>query len=303
MRSCVLAQEAISRGISCVFAGEVTELKWVRERIESLGFQEIYYDNLEELEPSGEDIVVIDSYSLPLTSKFNDITKWKKIVAISDKSTPDFNAQVVVSQSILHSRRTSNGVKQLSGSTYLLLRDVASLSSNLNSAEQILKVLVVGGGTDPFYFCSNLASFLTHQEFSPAIEFHFFTPHKIPSSLNTKIDFIHHEIGPELDEIMTKVDLAFTLASTTSFEFLARNIPVGIAVAISNQDQNYEELLANKLALGIGYRETSGSWNFDIMAITNLLESAELRSELKSRANEINFSDGAVNVLDEILKD
>lgn len=303
MRSSVLAQEAISRGISCVFAGEVSELKWVRERIERLGFQEIYYENLEDLEPSVDDIVVVDSYFLPLTSQFNDIKKWKRIVAISDKSTPDYNAQIVVSQSILHSRRFLNGVKRLSGSQYLLLRDFTSLSNNLYSPEQVLKVLIVGGGTDPFNFCSTLVSSLVTLAFDLPVEFNVFTPHQISFPQIPNIVIVRHEIGHDFDKVATNMDLAFTLASTTSLEFLARNIPIGIARAVPNQNQNYEELLENGLAIGIGSRDTSGFWKFDIMAITNLLSSVKLRSDLKSRATEFDFVNGARNVLNEILED
>ena len=301
MRTSVLAQEAISRGISCVFVGQVSDLKWVRERIDNLGFEEIHYTNLEDFSSSINDVVVVDSYVLPLTSQFNDITRWKKIVAISDKSTPNFNAQIVVSQSILHFRKFENGVKYLSGSEYLLLRNIASVRNNSDSSDLVLQILIVGGGTDPFHFCPNLANLLSLQKFNQAIECHFFTPHQIPQSLNPKMTFKRHDIGPEIDEIAAKTDLAFTLASTTSLEFLSRQIPIGISVAVSNQQQNYDEILASKLAVGIGYRDAIGLWNFDISAIENLVNSLELRSVLKVRASELDFSNGAANVLEEIL--
>ena len=53
--------------------------------------------------------------------------------------------------------------------------------------------------------------------------------------------------------------------------------------------------------VGIGYRDAIGLWNFDISAIENLVNSLELRSVLKVRASELDFSNGAANVLEEIL--
>ena len=58
MRSSVVAEEAISQGISSIFIGDVTQLNWLEKYISSIGFDAIY-SNLHSFSPDPSNDVLI----------------------------------------------------------------------------------------------------------------------------------------------------------------------------------------------------------------------------------------------------
>jgi hypothetical protein len=99
-----------------------------------------------------------------------------------------------------------------------------------------------------------------------------------------------------------KCDLAFTLASSLSIELIAREVPLGVAYAFDNQEDGFHELVSLSLALPIGERDIQGNWIFDKDNLTELIISASLRNQLRSRMSGLIDFKGAERVALEILK-
>ena len=70
MRSSAIAEEAISRGVPCLFVGKISELDWVRERIRGLGFMQVFENTSEFVPDKNQDILIIDSYEIPADHEF-----------------------------------------------------------------------------------------------------------------------------------------------------------------------------------------------------------------------------------------
>lgn len=301
MRSSVLAEEAILRGFECVFVGEISGLDWVRKRIDSLPFSEKYFEGIENLAFSKEDTLVVDSYEMPKSSQFRDPKKWRNIISIADEVTPDFSANLIISQSALPLTGTSLSPKVLSGPRYLLLRKGVSKSSRVWKPSEPLNVVIIGGGSDPFGFCQGFSQIIPGLNIESNVDFHFFSPSLLTNVTRENVRITTHELGIGLDQILETADLAFTLASTTSFELLARNIPIGIAAAVYNQNRNYSQFLAANLAKSIGIMEEPKRWRFDTEVIEDLLNVPESRSALTNHEISQNAYNGASEVMDVIV--
>ena len=109
------------------------------------------------------------------------------------------------------------------------------------------------------------------------------------------------QIGFQLDLEASDADLVFTTASTTSLEFLAREIPVGLGCAVDNQQEYYESLVGAKVAMPVGeFRE--GKWKLDHAKMADLINSGELRKALEKKSAGLLDLKGAERIVDEILK-
>jgi spore coat polysaccharide biosynthesis predicted glycosyltransferase SpsG len=96
-------------------------------------------------------------------------------------------------------------------------------------------------------------------------------------------------------------DLAFTTASTTGLEFIAREIACGVACVVDNQKQYYKVLVENEVVYPIGTFKDS-TWELDESAILRLLESQELRESLRDRCKNYIDLMGATRIADAILE-
>ena len=117
----------------------------------------------------------------------------------------------------------------------------------------------------------------------------------------SRVNFLRHTIGADLDLISNDVDLVFTTASTSSLEFLAREIPMGVACAIDNQVDFYEQLGSLGCALQIGSYGSDGKWRLNMHSIRELLESQALRESLRRTIDSLVDNRGAVRVMNSLL--
>ena len=116
--------------------------------------------------------------------------------------------------------------------------------------------------------------------------------------LDSRFKFI--EIGPLLDELTQSVDLVLTTSSTSSLEFIARGLCVGVACAVDNQRQYYDSLGHTGAAAQIGIRNSSGKWELEEEVIFNLVTSPELRKKLVSNSVGLIDFNGASRIVDAI---
>ena len=297
MRLSVIGEELVARGNQVIFVGDVSDVPWVKRRLLSLKFSNVLKEESEYKSNSENDVLILDSYHLPINHSFLAPNNWGKIVVIADKLTPYYQANLIIHPGILHDWKPHTTGKFVSGAKFIPLRKsiVKNVKKKIDSDE--LKIIVVGGGTDFFNFVNAVSEILI--SLPNRFQANLFTN----KSTNRQLDqrFTINPIGVNLDEKCAGADLVFTTASTSSLEFLARGVAVGIGCATENQKHNFDTLINLNLAAPIGlYFENE--WKMNIDTIRNLIVDKQLRNKLVSRGNELIDLKGSSRIVDQILK-
>jgi spore coat polysaccharide biosynthesis predicted glycosyltransferase SpsG len=297
MRLSVIGEELVARGNEVIFVGDVSDVPWVKRRLLSLKFSNVLKEESEYKSNSKNDVLILDSYHLPINHSFLAPNNWGKIVVIADKLTPYYQANLIIHPGILHDWKPHTTGKFVSGAKFIPLRKsiVKNVKKKIDSDE--LKIIVVGGGTDFFNFVNTVSEILI--SLPNRFQANLFTN----KSTNRQLDqrFTINPIGVNLDEKCAGADLVFTTASTSSLEFLARGVAVGIGCATENQKHNFDTLINLNLAAPIGlYFENE--WKMNIDTIRNLIVDKQLRNKLVSRGNELIDLKGSSRIVDQILK-
>jgi spore coat polysaccharide biosynthesis predicted glycosyltransferase SpsG len=298
MRSSALAEELIGRGFESIFVGQVDGLDWVKERIDNLGFSRIIEGSTNFISDPAKDILILDSYEINLSDDFINRDKWKKIISISDDTTPKYICDLVIHPGLDSGWLKDSITPFLFGPEYILIRkSIQKAPSTLLSDEQELQIVVVGGGSDPTGFCSAIADFL--QQIDMRFQATFITD--FPITLNGPHKFRAMPNGDVFDKIAGAANLILTTASVSSLEFIAQEIPVGIACAVENQRLNYESLAAANVAIQIGEFSNSLGWQLNLGAIRNLISNPSARTKLRENCSSYIDLDGASRVADVLV--
>jgi len=297
MRSSVLAEEAISRGIECVFVGEISGLEWVSARIAKLGFSQVIMDQHLFEADTESDVLILDSYSIPISDQFIAKKNWKLLLSICDKITPKYESDIELHPGLATFNSNHSMPTVLSGADYVLIRKGIGKSKREKNLGGLLKVLVVGGGSDPFGFVEAIARVLSGTNLE--LEIHTFTNNAIPNV--SQVRFVNHQFGSDLDLIANYVDIVFTTASTSSLEFIAREIPTGVVCAVDNQQDYYDQLGGFGYASQIGIYNSDGGWDFDLNSIKELLESEEKQNSLRKATQSLIDLQGSARVVDTLV--
>jgi spore coat polysaccharide biosynthesis predicted glycosyltransferase SpsG len=295
MRLSALAEAVLAEKIEAIFIGEITELPWVTKRLDEMGFSKILASDEDFVPNSETDILILDSYSIPIENNFIQPRKWLHVVAISDSLTPLYQTSLTVYPEI--ETKDRNGLKRkiLSGPKYILLRKGIRGKVNSSKLNDKIKIVVTGGGSDPFDFSGEMSRILAD------IDLDFQVTFLVSRVSNCKADsrFIFVDIGPSLDEIIDEADIVFTTASTTCLEMIAREIPVGVVCAVENQLETYESLSRLGIVQVIGFKDSE--WKIDIKSVKDLIDSPSIRSQLITRNTGIIDQMGSARVLKAIL--
>lgn len=297
MRCSAIIEEAAARGTSCVVIGQLGGLRWLEDRL--LGIGAVHYEDEDSFEiTDGEDILVIDSYEIPVTHEFIQPKNWKTVVSISDDATPNYLASLVIHPGIDDFRSAESAYRVLKGTEFIPLRKSIKKSLRVNNSP-LRKIVIFAGGVDNFGFALNLARYLKEiSEFNEAV--FFSNPQSEITSLDSR--FVVRDFGPLLDVELENADLVFTTASTSSLEIIAREIPVGICFSVDNQISYFEALTKEGVAFGIGNLNPAKDWELNKVAIERLITDSNLRDQLS--ANSSGYVDllGSQRLVDEILK-
>jgi spore coat polysaccharide biosynthesis predicted glycosyltransferase SpsG len=296
MRSTAIAEEAIKRGITTIFVGKISELGWVDERIKNLGFTEVHESPAEFSPKVSQDILIIDSYTIPPSDEFVQELNWNKVVSIFDHVTPDYSCDLRIHPGLTTVWPDKRARRTLSGPMFVPLRKSIRKSKS-DSAPSRLDLLVTGGGSDTFGFVPAVAKVLS----SLSGDFQVTLFPSTSSGHNYDKRFVISRIGLDLDLVSDSVELVLTTASTTSLEFLARGTAVGVGCAVDNQELYYKELGNGNYAAPIG-KYLNGVWVLNVDLIRDLILSQALRSELIAKSNDLIDLRGAERIIDEILK-
>jgi spore coat polysaccharide biosynthesis predicted glycosyltransferase SpsG len=213
-----------------------------------------------------------------ISEPFVSRSKWKKIIVIADNDTPKFECDLIIHPGLDNEWLKDSVIPVLYGPEHLLIRkSIKKITDAQNLPKTGPKIVVLGGGSDPSKFCRTVfVALKSIQELFTAV---IFTNDIFRDELDGR--FIVLPIGDALEETISTANLVLTPASTSSFEFIAREIPMGIACAAENQRLNFNTLVSRKLAYPIGIYSKKDGWAIDGPAIHRLIIDADLRKELK----------------------
>ena len=297
MRSSAIAEELMARGEEVIFVGQISDLIWVEERVASLGFANIYNSSTNFFPNSISDVLLLDSYEISVDDDFIAPKNWLHIVAIVDELTPNYRCNLRIHPGLDSNWVGDSKVPILAGPKYIPFR--SSLSENLHVASQEqcqLKIAVVAGGSDLYGLVNEIAGILL--SLPEPFEAYLFSNFALKPSLDSRFHYI--EVGAQLDGLTKNVDLVLTTSSTSSLEFLARGLCVGIACSVDNQEQYYNSLGELAVAAQIGFRNLQNVWELDKEKIYSLVTSSELRGNLIAKAKGLIDFNGASRIVDAI---
>jgi spore coat polysaccharide biosynthesis predicted glycosyltransferase SpsG len=297
MRSAAIAEELIARGEIVIFAGQISNMPWLEQQINNIGFSHILSSPESFISNPETDILILDSYIVPVKDIFIQTEKWKLVVILADELTPTYEAGIVIHPGLSSEWLSSLNARILAGPKYIPFRKSIQKVEKVNFSKVILEVLVIGGGTDFFNFTEAVCEVL--KDIPGNFHASVFSNNVKLSEFDTRLSIV--PIGSELDEIAKYAGLVFTTASTTSLEFVAREVAVGIGCAIANQEEHYESLSAFGVAAPIG-RFVAGNWELDQARIAELIESSDLRDALRLNCAKLIDLDGASRIADEITR-
>jgi len=294
MRSSSIAEEMISRGLHTIFVGEISDMPWLANRIENLGFAEIHKNSKDFKSRAKSDILILDSYELPIEDEFIQTENWKSVINIFDNSTPNYRCQMRIHPGLEDDWKQLPNIFTLAGVRYIPLR--SGLHKQKKEIVGPLQIVITGGGSDSNNFVEAILGVLSESEedFQASI----FTNHPFLPILDNRFQI--RSLGVEFDVAVSKTDLAFTTASTTCLEFLATGSAIGIGCSVQNQKSNYLKLGELEIACLVGIY-LNGSWEINKDAILEIVSSKNMREKLQCKARNYIDLNGAVRIVDNIL--
>ena len=272
-------------------------MPWLVVRINRLGFSQIFSEPNEFSSNPETDVLILDSYVLSVSEASIQPSKWRAVVTIVDDMTPTYKANLLIHPGLSTNWKSIDGTKVLSGPRYVPFRGSIQKTEQSEDKKSIVSILVVGGGTDVFGFVGAICHEL--KDFTDNFHAILFTDNKELHDLDSRFTVV--SIGAELDNYALNTDLVFTTASTTSLEFIAREVAVGIGCAVDNQEEYYESLSTFGVAAPIG-RVVEGRWKIDRAKVFELISSVDLRESLRRACAGLVDLGGAGRIVDEILK-
>jgi spore coat polysaccharide biosynthesis predicted glycosyltransferase SpsG len=297
MRTFAIAEELITRGKDVIFVGQISDVPWLAGRINTLGFSQILPTDENFVSDCNSDILILDSYIVPIDNEFIQQKNWKAIVVVVDELTPAYTADVLVHPGLSLQYNSRSATKVLAGPKYTPFRKSIQKNKRVMGKSEVLEILVVGGGTDSYNFVRSICETLTdcQENFRASI----FSNDSDLALIDSRFSVI--PVGYELDVYAANSDLVFTTASTSSLEFIAREVAVGIACAVDNQQKYYESLSCAGVAYPIG-RFIQGKWEFGRTHIAELISSRALRESLRENCISLFDLRGSIRIAEEIIQ-
>ena len=297
MRLSALAEELIARGEMVTFIGNISEVPWVKDKMNRIGFSEILSEDRYFYPNPIMDILILDCYHLPIHHSFLIREKWKAIVVVADDATPPYYADLLIYPCILLDFKLLNDTKMLGGPKYIPLRKSISKNTHSKLDTDKLEIVVVGGGTDLYNFVGEITKILI--SIPSDFQVTLFSNQLKNLDLDSRFTII--PIGETLDEKVKSADLIFTTASTSSLEFIAQEVAIGVGCAVDNQVKIYDSLKKLDIAAPIG-RYIEGKWEIDRCKIQELVGDISLRKRLITNCSNLVDLNGAKRIVDEIIK-
>lgn len=300
MRSSTIAAEFLRLGHEVWYVGEIDSMGLIDERLEELGLRDFTIHPNDFQSISNTDYLLMDSYTVSPRDPFLDKDKWFRRISVSDSVTPQYDVDLEIQPSLVPKKDGTKSHRVLSGPKFILLRDTLSTNfRRLASDRSPIRILIVGGGSDPSGFCDSLAAKLL--QFSNSFVLDIFSDNLDLALLRDHRVRVH-KVSLAMDHYSNKCDLAFTLASSLSIELIAQGIPIGLAAAFDNQLNGFQEIIELGFGAPIGVRNPDGQWSFDETMLAAMVSSETFRDNLRLRVAGLIDLRGPQRIASEILR-
>lgn len=295
LRAFGIIEELIFQKYKVFFIGKILDFDWLLKKVQSTGFEKIFQEENEFQPNKVSDILILDSYRHNLDSDFIDNNNWRSVVLIFDEYTPKYKANLGIHLGIRTDWNLDNLSNVISGPKHIPIRKNILKRTN-RSSNQNLIITVVGGGSDSTNFVLEMSKILSNipGDFSVNL----FTNVRKQFLFDERFKIF--EIGESFDLVGNLTDLAFSTASTTGLEFIARGCAVGISCSTKNQASYYDELNRIGLARQIGFFDGI-KWELDYKMIKKMIDSKDLRNTLYERTSKFIDFDGAKRIVNQII--
>lgn len=297
-RLLAVGEEALSRGIECIFVGNIAEPIWLTQKLENLKIKLVPVQEAEQFEVEKTDVLFIDSYSHDSFIPFIASKNWARTVLLADSSTPTFNSDLVFFIEDLPVPYRFKSSNVYNGLKYFPLKKSNPWKKPVS--QRVQKIVVVGGGTDPFNFGGALALTL-HQVMGFKSAVFFSNGAQEIQNLDSRYKVL--DFGEGLDRELESADLVISTASTVALETLAKGLPLGISCAVENQRTFYDYLISKRAATPIGQRNPGLDWEVNILNIEKLIRDEVLRNTMVENGNSIIDYYGSTRIIDTLLHD
>ena len=297
MRCSAIAEELISRGENVLFIGSTSQLPWVSRHISNLGFSAIFQNSQSFIPEYNSDVLILDTYEIPLDERFIQGSNWHRIVLIADDKTPAYHCDLKVLPGLQTDFHDDANIMWVAGPKFIPLRKSLRVNpQNQVTSQDPLKILVVAGGSDPYDAVEMIATALGEL----LVDFEVMLFLKSMTSLALDARFKQYIIGPDLDQAIKSVGLIITTSSTSSLEFISLGFPVGVVCAVENQRHNYDYLGKLNVAAQLGERSDLIGWSLDKVSLKKIVEDGGYRNMLVKNSKEIFDIRGAERIVDAI---
>jgi len=303
MRSAALAETFSELGFETVFVGETSQISWLEKRIDAITGASRVSSESNFQSRNKRDILVIDSYEVDPKSEFLNSESWISTAAFVDASTPKYIVDTYIHPGPNYGWKLpsdAKGALVLSGVEYIPIRksiENLNLRRERNFGKRV--ITVVAGGTDPTKFISaiipNLASIKMEYEVR------VFTSQKELGILDSR--FSMYSSHNELEDSLHDSDVVITTGGTTAWEICSLGIPMGIARAVDNQEQNFDYFTTNNLAIGVGtYSLPLKEWNFEMENMHTLVTSLNANKKLVENQLLLPIRGGSKRIASELIQ-
>jgi spore coat polysaccharide biosynthesis predicted glycosyltransferase SpsG len=207
-------------------------------------------------------------YEIEVDDDFINLANWRHVIAIVDDQTPNYSCDLRIHPGLDSNWIGQSSVSILAGPKYIPFR--ATLHESVFTPPKkakVLKIVVVAGGSDPHNLVLEISKVLA--TFPESFKAYLFT--NAPSTFVSDSRFHFVKIGSSLDGVSKDANLVLTTSSTSSLEFLARGLCVGIACAVDNQKQYYRTLSQLGVAAPIGLHSATSGWKLELDMIHKLV--------------------------------
>ncbi len=258
---------------------------------------------------TGNPYCIIDSYIAPKDLYESICAKSKKCLFIDDINRIAYPPGVIVnpsldSQKIKYTKLP--GQVYLLGIDYIILRKEFQLTYKRVVKNNVGDVLVTLGGSDILNLTPQILTLLDKPKYSH-IQKHvvlgkgYDNFEDIKYRMSSSIAFYRNIDAYEMQQLMTKCDLAITAAGQTIYELMATELPFVCVKVADNQENNIKGLLENHIIetyINAISNPISSELAFHIDRLCKFHERLKFIENINNNFN----AKGAKNIVKELLK-
>jgi spore coat polysaccharide biosynthesis predicted glycosyltransferase SpsG len=281
--------------------GSIEDLPWVDSALINTGAR--IHKSLETLmfDNSSEYILILDSYTLAEESLMIISNRWKKVIVIGDSYTPNYACDLFINMSFspLVQRSKSRAKYFLSGPEYIMTRnEIIEAKKIRNSRLLTTKKIIISGGASDF---GNFTHSIVKNIMKLDISFSASIFSRYPPKYNYDSRFTFRSVGSSLVREIEDASVFISTAGTSAFDFLTLGGILGLGCAVENQADNYLQLQANDLAIGVGKCDKYGDWELSTENLRALLADKLLQEKLIANTKRLFNGNGAIKIAKVVL--